>query len=455
MALETDLRGYLARLEKDRQDDVIHLSRQVPRDYFLSSFIFQLEKRKKYPVVIAEHLEKSTMPVVANLFASRERFAHMLNIPSSELSSFWKRAQSSPIPPQRVETGPVQEICYEKDDIDVGMFPISTHLAEDAGRYVSSGIILAKDPDTGVSNLSYHRMQLKSRNKFGISLHSRGHLWDFFRRAEERHEALEVAVIIGAHPALYLAAGTKLPNQMSEMDLAGALMGEPIDTVRGKTTSLDIPAGAEIIFEGRIVPDEREKEGPFGEYTGYSTFRSTDNVLVIDFVMHRKSPIFLDLIPGPSTEHLFLGGIGKESIVIERLKEQHDVVKDVNYPKSGTHFHAYISMKKQAEGQAKLAILSLFGLDSYLKMIVAVDEDVDIYNEEEVLWALATRVKADKDVFIIPDVMCNKLDPSSVDGLQSKMGIDATAPLDWDVFRCETNGEMDVLSETLLKELGY
>ncbi len=454
MSREQSLREYLDRLERERPQEILRISDELDPDYVLTSLVLKLEERKKYPVVFLERVKGTEMPVAANLFASRERFAHMLGVPLEELSKRWVEAEHRLTPPRQIEDGPVREVIVKGEEVDLYKFPISRHFADDAGRYVSSAIIFAKDPDTGVVNLSYHRMQLKEKNRFGISLHSRGHLWDYFRRAEERNEALEIAAVIGTHPLLYLAAGTKLSLGVSELDLAGALMGVPVETVAGAASSLPVPAESELVFEGRILPAEREEEGPFGEYTGYSTFRSTENVFIVDAVMHRKHPIFLDLVPGPSTEHLFLGGIGKESNVIERLKERIDTVRAVNFPKSGTHFHAYLSIKKTAEGQARYAAMLLFGLDPYLKLVITVDEDIDVFNDEEVLWAVATRVRADKDVIIVPDVLCNRLDPSSHDGMQAKMAIDATAPLDWDVMRCRTDEGADNISEGLIERLG-
>jgi 4-hydroxy-3-polyprenylbenzoate decarboxylase len=203
-----------------------------------------------------------------------------------------------------------------------------------------------------------------------------------------------------------------------------------------------VPADAEIVLEGEILAETREEEGPYGEYTGYSTFRSTKNVFVVKAITRRKSPIFLDVIPGYSSEHLLLGRVTKEAYVTARLKEVVPAVIAINYPKSGTHFHAYVSLKKTAEGQARLALMTLMGLDHYIKLAVVVDEDIDVFNEDEVLWAMATRFQADTDLFMVPKVFCNRLDPSSVDGMSAKLGIDATAPLTWDVERTTVSDEM-------------
>ena len=175
---------------------------------------------------------------------------------------------------------------------------------------------------------------------------------------------------------------------------------------------------------------------------------------MIKAITRRTKPIFLDIIPGYSNEHLLLGRMAKEAHVFERLKEVLPTLKALNYPKSGTHFHAYMSFKKTAEGQARHALMLLFGLDSYIKLAVAVDDDVDIFNEEQVLWAIATRFQADTDMFVVPKVFCNRLDPSAVDGMSAKLGLDATVPLKgWDVERTSLPIEAVKVAASIIAKL--
>jgi len=242
-------------------------------------------------------------------------------------------------------------------------------------------------------------------------------------------------VVIGCDPAIYLAGAAKVAMEVDEFALAGALLKRPVELVKCKTIDVEVPADAEYVLEGEILGGVQEDEGPFGEYTGYSTFRSTRNVFVVKAVTRKSKPIFLDIVPGLSNEHLLLGRSAKEAHVFTRLKELVPNLVALNYPKSGTHFHAYISLDKSAEGQARHALMLLFGLDSYIKFAVAVDADVDVYQDSEVLWAMATRFQADTDMFMVPKVFCNRLDPSSVDGMSAKLGIDATAPLNSEVQR--------------------
>jgi UbiD family decarboxylase len=426
------LRSFLSDLP---ESEILRIREPIELDHVPTALVLELERRRQTPVVIIEQPRGYGIPVVANLFASRERIARMAGAPPGGFNDAWTHALGNMIPPTLVNHGAVQESVIEGSRLDAGKLPISRHFAKDAGRYIGSGILICKDPDTGIRNLSYQRLQLKQPNRFGASLHSRGHIWEHLQRCAARGRDLEVAVVIGVHPAINLAAGARVASEVDELDLAGALIGEPIELVKCRTIDVEVPAQAEFVLEGKILADVHEDEGPYGEYTGYSTDRSTRNVFVVSAITSRKNPIYHDIIPGYSAEHLLLGRAAKEAHVFTRLKEMVPTLKALNFPKSGTHFHAYMSMKKLAEGQPRHALMLLLGLDPYLKLVVAVDEDVNVFDEEEVLWALATRFQADADMFMVPNVFCNRLDPSSREGMSAKLALDATAPLQWDVER--------------------
>jgi UbiD family decarboxylase len=426
------LRSFLAKLPRS---DVLRMAGEVDLDFQPTALVLELERRGESPVVVIDRALGFDVPVVANLFASRARIAQMAGTEPGAFNARWNEAVAKPIPPAIVADAPVQEVVLTGADIDAGTLPISRHFSDDAGRYIGSGVLICKDPDTGVRNLSYQRMQLKGPDRFGASLHSRGHIWEHLQRAEARGRDLEVAVVIGMHPAINLAAAAKVAMEVDELDIAGALLGEPVPLVKCRTIDVEVPADAEYVVEGRLLAGVHEDEGPYGEYTGYSTYRSTLNVYEVSAITRRRRPIFHDIIPGYSAEHLLLGRAAREAHVFLRLKEMVPNLKALNYPKSGTHFHAYLSLHKTAEGQARQALMLLMGLDSYVKLAVAVDDDVDVFSEEEVLWALATRFQADTDMFMVPNVLCNRLDPSSRDGVSAKLALDATAPLKPEAIR--------------------
>jgi UbiD family decarboxylase len=426
------LRTFLAELP---EEDILRISEPTELDYLPTALILELEKRRLTPVVMIERPKGFDCPVVANLFASRDRIARIVGAQPGGFNDAWVHALAHLTPPTVVGKGPVHDRVVQGNELDAGALPISRHYEKDAGRYIGSGILVCKDPDTGVRNLSYQRLQLKGANRFGASLHSRGHIWEHLQRCASRRQNLEVAIVIGVHPAINLAAGAKVAMEVDEFDVAGALLGRPVELVKCKTIDVEVPAEAEFVLEGEILADEHEDEGPYGEYTGYSTDRSTRNVFLVKAITSRNKPIFHDIIPGYSAEHLLLGRSAKEAHVHMRLREMVPNLKALNFPKSGTHFHAYMSMKKTADGQPRHALMLLLGLDPYLKLVVAVDDDVNVFDEEEVLWAIATRFQADADMFMVPQVFCNRLDPSSRDGMSAKLALDATAPLKWDVER--------------------
>jgi 2,5-furandicarboxylate decarboxylase 1 len=428
----SSLRSFLDGLSPQ---DILRVTEPVPLDYTGTALVLELEKQKRFPVVMFENPIGFDMPVVMNLFSDRRRIDLMAGCAPGTFHAHWPGIVERLIAPRIVDSGPVQEVVLRGEEADASTLPISRHFEADAGRYIGSGILVCKDPDTGTRNLSFQRLQLKGPRKFGTSLHSRGHIFEHLQRCEARGRNLEVAIVIGCHPAIYLAGGAKVGMEVDEFDIAGALMKKPVDLVRCKTVDLEVPAEAEIVLEGEILGGVLEEEGPFGEYTGYSTARSTRNVFVCKAITRRHSPIWQDLVPGYSMEHLVLGRASKEAHVFNRLKEIVPNLVTINYPRSGTHFHAYLSLRNPAPGQARLALTALFGLDHYVKFAVAVDDDVDVFDEEEVLWALATRFQADRDMFMVPEVFCNRLDPSSENGTSAKLGLDATRRAGFDAVR--------------------
>lgn len=412
--------------------DQLIIDEPVSRDYVLSALVMELQRRDEFPIVTLNHVSETSAPIVANLFGSPARVAAMIGATEDTYVQRAMHALANPILPTMYTEGvaPCQEVVITGDDINLEQLPISEHFEDDAGRYISSAILVCRDPDDRTRNLSFQRLQLKGKNKFGVSLHSRGHIWDYHRRAEAAGKDLEVALVIGCHPAIYLAGSARVGMDVDEYDLAGALINEPIELVRCKTLDLEVPAAAEYVIEGRILADTLEPEGPFGEYTGYSSSRSTNNVFITSAITHREKPIYLDLVPGNARDHLGLGQSFKRPFVLERLRERVPQVLDLWYPKSGGNYHAYIKLAKSADGQAKQALMLLFGLDNYVKLGIVVGEDIDIRDEAEVLWAVSTKLQADRDVFVVSDVFHNRLDPSGKDGLSAKMGMDATGFFD-------------------------
>jgi 2,5-furandicarboxylate decarboxylase 1 len=448
--MSQDLRSFLEKLKLNHPEEILEINDPVPVSFQMTALAFELEKLKRPPALLFNNVIGFSSPVVSNLFASRRRIGLMVGVDESELVSQWAQLASKRLLPVLRQSAIVKEVIQSDKDVDLTTFPIPMHFEIDAGSYITAGIVIANDPDTGIGNLSYARMQVKSPDHLGVSLHSRGDLWDFQRRCELQHRPLEVAIAIGVHPAINLAAATRLPLGEDEMQLAGGLLGEPIEVVRAETVNVMVPANAEMVVEGVIEPDIRENEGPFGEYTGYATSRSTRNVLHVTAITHRRDMIFHDIIPGAASEHLNLSKVSRVPQFFSTLKKTLSNVVAMNYPDSGTHFHCYLSMRKMMDGQPRQAMALLFGLDHYLKLIIVVDEDIDVFDEKQVLWALATRFQADRDIICIPDAPGNLLDPSSHGGISAKLGLDATRKFGEDVQELRFSPEIKEAVQKLL-----
>jgi 2,5-furandicarboxylate decarboxylase 1 len=242
---------------------------------------------------------------------------------------------------------------------------------------------------------------------------------------EDLGKPLEVAVSIGNHPACAIGALAIGPYEEEELGIIGALKGSPLEMVKCKTVDSMVPAGAEIVLEGEIEPLTREEEGPFGEFSGYATRAGMNPVLRVKAITHRPDPIYQDICGGQHREHLVLATIPMEANYLRVIK---GAVPEVEAVRVAAAFTLIISMRKKYEGQARTAMIAAFNADLYLKHVIVVDHDIRIADLQHVLWAIATRVQAERDIFIIPRARGSSLDPSAEPlGVVDKMGIDATA----------------------------
>ena len=430
MDTEMSLRTFLAELEKNNPTEFLRIREPVALDYEISALTMEMDRRKRSPILFFDNVQGSPFPILANMFGSRRNFAAALGIGEEVLIEELARGSDRVIEPVLSRTGPVQEVVHKDDAADLGKLPIMVHFAEDAGRYITNAIVVAKDPDTGVRNASFHRMQVKGPRRLGTSLHSRRHLWNYVERNDAKNQPTPILIVIGAHPLFTFGGIWKGPINVDEYAVVGGLMGRGLEMVPAVTVPLEAPAHAEIVIEGHILPKLREPEGPFAEFTGYASERSTQHVIEITAIAHRRDAIYHDIVPGISDEHTLLLAVPQEARLLRTLRQHYQNVTKVAYPKSGTcRMHAYIAMKNPAPGQAKNAAAVALGDDLSLKMVVVVDDDVDVSDDSDVLWAMCTRMQADDDISVIRNAMGAILDPSNRAGLTSKMIVDATRPV--------------------------
>lgn len=423
------LRHFLQHIEDDDPSAVIRVRDQVTTEHDMTTVIMELDRRHRYPVVIFENVAGYDMPVVTNLLATRRRLALALGVAESALIESWSNRSDTLIDPVSCDTGPVCEVELAGADVDLGTLPIASHFTEDAGKYITNGIVVAKHPETGVRNASFHRMQVKGATRISTSLHSRRHLWNYAKRAEELGQDLPVAIVIGAGPAFTLGGLWKGSIETDEYAVMGGLAGAPMEIVPGLTVPVEVPAAAEIVLEGRILCGVREPEGPFAEFTGYATARSTQHVIEVSAIRRRADALYHDIIPGISEEHTQLLAVPQEARLLRTLRQQYPNVTKVAYPKSGTcRFHACIALRDSTPGQARNVAAAALGDDLSLKLAIVVDDDIDVHSDFDVMWAICTRMQAHQDIDILRRAMGAILDPSNDAGLTSKMIIDATRP---------------------------
>jgi UbiD family decarboxylase len=390
--------------------------------------------------------------LATNFFASRERIARLFDVDARGLFDAYQQRANAPIAPLYVARGPVLDEVVEADAVDLAHVPMIRHFATDRGAYITNAVIVAEDPVTGIANMSYHRSMLHARNALATSLHSRGHLWRMLQTAKARGDTLKVAMVIGAHPMFMLAAASRVPFGTDERAIAGGLFGAPLELVRTPRYGIGVPAAAEFVLEGTIDPDARADEGPFGEFTGYSSDRSTNNVMRVDTMMRRRDAWLVDVVGGPYAEHLTLARLPREAEMSEKLKARFPAVTALHYPNSGTHFHCYVALNQTRDGEARQIMLALLGWDPYLKHVVAVDGDIDITDDSQVLWAIAAHAQPHDDVFIVGGLPGSPLDPSSsVEGTTSRMGIDATRGSQFDGIRARIGEDAMQRAAAILK----
>jgi 2,5-furandicarboxylate decarboxylase 1 len=426
------LRGFLRMVEAEYPDEIVRIREPVDLRFETTSIVFELEHAGRSPVVVFENAGGQSMPVVTNVAGNRKLLAACLGVPVEELPSAFRQRCQTYLPCEVVEHAAWDEIVLEGDDVDLTKLPIPLQFTVDGAPYITAGQISARDPVSGVDTTGFHRLMLKGKNRLGVSLHSRRRMYEFHRRAEERGQSLPAAITLGTHPLHYMGSMVyAYPPNVRKFEIIGGLFGESYRLARCGVQDLEAPAGAEIIIEGEILAGVHEPEGPFGEFTGYASYRSTQNVFVAHRIRMRRDAMFHSVTSGMSRDHILISCITREGEILNTIRRNLPNVRAVHVPHTTCGaFLAIISMKKTAEGEPQMAMMATFGTELYTKYVIVVDEDVDIFNMNDVMWAVATRVRAEKDIIFIPGAKGAILDPSSDPETftLTKMGIDATKP---------------------------
>ena len=450
-----DLRDFLAQLEK--LGELKRVAVEVDPRLEMTEICDRVLKAGG-PAVLFEKPRGHSLPVLGNLFGTPKRVALAMGADSVEalrdigrLLAFLKEPEPPkgfqdvierwiPIGRQvlhmaakEVSGAPCQEIVREGRDVDLAQLPIQTCWPEDAGPLITWGLVVTRGPNKKRQNLGIYRQQVIAPNKVIMRwLPHRGGALDFRDHcAAHPGTPFPVAVSLGADPATILGAVTPVPDTLSEYQFAGLLRGARTEVAKCIGADLQVPATAEIVLEGAIRPGETALEGPFGDHTGYYNERETFPVLTIERITSRRDPIYHSTYTGKPPDEPAVLGVALNEVFVPILQKQFPEVVDLYLPPEGCSYRlAVVSMRKQYPGHAKRV---MFGIWSFLrqflytKTIIVTDDDVDVRDWKEVIWALTTRVDAARDVTIVANTPIDYLDfASPVAGLGAKMGVDAT-----------------------------
>ena len=412
------LRLFIDQLRKT--GELTTIAKPISTEYEVASVVDSLGEKPVY----FENVKESNYPIVAGLVSSKELISRSLGISRNALLPKLSNAIEHPVPPSMVEKGSCQEIV--ETDVDLTELPIMRYTEKDGGKYIASAVTIIKDPTLG-RNMCFHRLMLKDKNRFVARIvEDRGTDTALKKTGGE----LDIAICIGNSTAVLLAAATSLPKGVDELGMANAL--EKTDLVKCKTVDLEVPADCEFVLEGRITK-EKAIEGPFLDLTGVVDRVRQQPIIEINCVTHRKNPIYQTILAGKN-EHKFLMGMPKEPTIYTEVNKVCDC-KDVYITPGGCSWlHAVVQIRKHNAGDGKKAIIAAFEGHKSLKHCVVVDEDINIYDPNDVEWAIATRFQADKNAVILSNQPGSSLDPSGdlTEGKKAstaKAGLDATVPL--------------------------
>ncbi len=462
---DASLQTYLCQLEDEHPEWVVHVTEPVdPAKFEVTAVLQQLELRNQYPLVIFDRPlnlfgDVSEFPIATNVYASRQRCAVAMGLPPKDfglpLALEYARREERRLEPQIIPkaAAPVKEVVQVGEGADLRQFPIIRHHRMDGGPYIDMSPLM-RDPDSGTYNAAFLRMQYKGPRKLGLHMSPR-HNWQIVRKNEERSQPTPVVVVVSHHPAYFIGALNVAPFGEDDYQVIGSIMDRPLRLTPSEIWGADVlvPADADILIEGEVLPGAREVEGPFGEFPGTYGPQRVRWVVEVKAITRRRQAVYQDIFTG-HRDVWTMGSFPKEGAIYNRIKGVVPTVRAVHLPASGVgRFHCYISIDKKVDGESKQAALIALGAVDFVKHVIVVDSDIDVFREEEVLWAMATRVQAAEDVDVIKNVKGNALDPSQMDDIMtSKMIIDATKPVRRP-FEARLDIPRDVLERTVLEKL--
>jgi 2,5-furandicarboxylate decarboxylase 1 len=442
--MKQSIRSYIDKLSDN--DTLIRIKKEVSPKFEIPALMKHIERQGK--AVLFERVQNSKFPVINNVFGSRNMLAILFETSREDVTQEFTARSKQLIPAKTINQAQGEYVQRIGEDVNLFELPIITHCGKDAAPYITAGVVIAKDPETGIRNASVNRMMLKDKNTTGIRMMPPQHLGIIQSKAEKMNQNLPVAIAIGNHPFVTLSATTTIPFGTDELDLAGSLFKEPLELIDCDTIDLQVPAHAEIILEGEVLANVREDEGPFGDFMQFYIPVMKNHIFKVKAMKYKKDAIY-QTIQASSLEDMHLLGLSREAQIYEAIKNNtQSKLKAVSLiPQI---MNCVVSVEKQFIGEPKQIISTVFGAYPWLKMCVVVDHDVDVFNIDDVWWAIATRSNLGKNIMSVTDIRGFPRDPFNIH--QSKLGIDATAPLnEWDEFeRKNVPGASEIKLENYL-----
>ncbi len=403
---------------KINDDNIIEIEEELSSEFEVAKVL------REYPkdTVIIKKVKGYDMPVISGICNTRDKIAKSINCEVSEITEKIIEAMEKPLKVDKF----TDFSEYETSDIDLDKIPILTHYKRDGGAYITAGVVFARDPETGIQNASIHRMMVLDNKRLVIRIVPRN-LYTYFQKAQKLGKDLDIAIAIGMDPAILLASTTSIPIDYDEMDVANAFKGGNLELI--KCGDLNVPQ-ADIILEGKISVTETVAEGPFVDLTDTYDIIRDQPIINLETMHIKKDAVYHAIIPA-GFEHKLLQGLPQEPRIFKAVKNAVPTVENVVLTEGGCCWlHAVVSIRKQTEGDGKNAIMAALSAHPSLKHCVVVDTDVNVFDAEDVEYAISTRVKGDRDIMIVPNVRGSSLDPvAESDGTTTKIGVDATKSL--------------------------
>ncbi|MEE2662356.1 MAG: UbiD family decarboxylase [Pseudomonadota bacterium] len=440
--MNQDIRSFIGEARQLGPDYYAGVSRVLSPLFEPCVIQQKLAAEGRYPVIRCNSIEGSEIPLVTNLFGSYELLGLALGVDPGEpksaiLQRFLEREQN-PLPTKTISSkdAPVKQRISLGEEINLGELPIVHHAEKDSGKYITVGVLVLRDPDTGVLNAGMYRHEVKGKTQLACMFNPAHHGGYIYRRYKELNKRMEAVLFIGHHPAALIGSLCEGPMDISELEVMGGLLGEALEVVGAETVDIPVPAFAEIAIEGYLDPANETGDGPFAEFTGYyGPSKDPVGLMNITAVTMREDAIYHDLDPAHQ-EHNLAGALTLESTVYENVRHLVPTVTGIYLPVSGScRFTVYISIKKRVPGEGKSAGLAALSANNNIKIAIVVDDDIDIYDEQRVLWAIATTFEADRDLSIISNMMGSHLNPAAYGEVRTDPGpmntkviIDATRP---------------------------